>query len=96
VKLLHLTFHFEFLDAVERILDRHGVENFVRHPMVDGRDRDGKHYGTQVFPGNSALVQAQVEDERLDALLEDLKRFRDLKVAHHHIEALVLPVERRL
>lgn len=96
MKLLHITFHFEFSENVEAILDRHGISDFVRIPMVEGRDRDGKHYGDQVFPGNVSFVQAQVAEDVLEDLLADLKAFKEEKESHRHLQALVLPVERRL
>ncbi|MDY0169464.1 MAG: hypothetical protein RBS80_23180 [Thermoguttaceae bacterium] len=96
MKLVAITFHFEYTDAVEAILDRHGIADYVRFPMIEGKDSDGKHFGSQVFPGNSSVVHAQVPEETLDAFLEELARFRDAKPAHRHLEALVLPVERRL
>ena len=96
MKLLHLSFRFEFTDRIEVLLDRHNVRHFVRYPMVEGKDRDGKHFGGKVFPGSVSVVQAQVEDEKVEGLLEDLRSFREEKKAHRHVEALILPVERRL
>ena len=96
MKLVHVTFRFEYADAIDRILDAHDVTDFVRVSMVQGRDRDGKHYGNQVHPGNMVVVQAQVPPARVDALLEDLRRFRDARPAHAHLRALVLPAERSL
>ena len=96
MKLLHITVHFEFADAITEILDRHGITNYARYPMIEGKDSEGKHYGSQVFPGNVTVIQAQVTEEEIDDLLRDLKTFKEEKHAHHHLEALVLPVERRL
>jgi len=96
MKLLQLSFHFEYAEIIEPILDRHGIGDYTRYPMIDGKDRDGKHFGTQVFPGNVTVIQAQVPDEKVDALFEDLEAFREEKDAHRHLQALVLQVERRL
>lgn len=96
MKLLHLTFRHEFSDAVERILDRHEITDYVRHPMIQGRDRDGKHAGSKVHPGNITLVQALVEDDRVSNLLETLKGFQEEKPSHAHLRAAVVPVEERL
>ena len=96
MKLLHLSFHFEYAEIIEAILDRHEIGNYAGHSMIEGKDRDGKHFGTQVVPGNVTVIQAQVPDEGVDALLEDLQAFREEKDAHRHLQALVLPVERRL
>jgi hypothetical protein len=96
MKFMHITFHFEYGDEIEKILDRNQIENFVRYTMCEGRDRDGKHYGTQVYPGSTTVVQAQVPDEKLEQMLGDLRDFRDQKTAHSHLEAVVLPIERLL
>lgn len=96
MKLVMITYRFEFAERIEAILDAHEIGNFVRLPMVEGADADGKHYGTQVFPGNESLVQAQVSDDALDGLLEDLRAFRDEKPAHAHVTAAVLDVARGL
>jgi hypothetical protein len=96
VKLVHVTFHFEYAEVIEAMLDRHGIRDFVRYPLVEGADREGKHFGTQVFPGQVTVVQAQVPEDRLGGLLDDLRRFRDARKAHAHLEALVLPIERTL
>lgn len=96
MKFLHLTYHFEYAPRIEEILDEHDPPHYVRYSMMQGKDSDGKHFGDQVHPGNVSIVQAQVPDEDLDALLADLKEFRDEKKAHEHLEAVVLPVERRL
>ena len=96
MKFLHITFHFEYSEDIEAILDKHDISDFVRVPMVEAKDRDGKHYGNQVYPGNSSIVQAQVPEETVEALLSDLDAFRRAKDSHRHLQALVLPVERRL
>jgi len=61
-----------------------------------GRDRDGKHFGSKIYPGSSSVVQAQVPDDKVDGLLDDLARFREAEVSHRHLTALVLPLEKRL
>ncbi|MFW5930409.1 MAG: PG0541 family transporter-associated protein [Desulfosalsimonas sp.] len=96
MKFMHITFHFEYAEEIEQILDRHEIENFVRYPMLEGKDLEGKHYGTQVFPGSTTVVQAQIPEDRLDDVIDDLKAFREKKTAHRHIEAVIIPIEKRL
>ncbi len=96
MKLVHITVQFEFAEIVERILDRNGVATYARHSMVDGKDKDGKHMGSQVHPGNLTVFDAHVDEDKLDELFDDLRVFREEKTAHEHIQALVLPVERKL
>ena len=96
MKLLHLSFHFEYADAIEPILDRHKIADYVRYSVIESKDCDGKHFGTQVFPGNATVIQARVPDEKIDALFDDLRSFREEKEAHHHLQAVVLPVDQCL
>lgn len=96
MKLVHITFHFEFAEAVEEILDEAGVPNYVRYPMVEGKDAEGKHYGTKVYPGSTTVVQAFADEETADALLEALGEFREAEPAHRHLAAVVVPVEKSL
>jgi hypothetical protein len=96
LKFVQISVHFEYGDAMEKLLDRLEIAHYVRYPMMEGRDRDGKHFGTQVFPGNFTIVQALVPAGSVDRLFEALRRFREQKPAHQHLEAIVLPIERRL
>lgn len=96
MKLIHIHFKEQYSDHLEEILDRCGVELYVAYPGVEGRDRDGKHQGSQAFPDRLETIQAQVPEEKVDQLLDALRKFRDEKKAHQHLEAVVLPIERRL
>lgn len=96
MKLIQIHYHFEYTEAIEAILDQQDIGNFVRYAMVEGRDRDGKHFGSKIFPGSGSVVQAQVPDDKVDGLLDDLARFREAETSHRHLTALVLPVEKRL
>jgi hypothetical protein len=96
MKFLHVTVHFEFAEAVQAMLDRADAANFARYSMVEGKDSDGKHMGTQAFPGNITVFHAHIEDDRVDGLFDELRTFRDEKRAHNHLRALILPIERQL
>ena len=96
VKLVQIHVHFEYTDAVDAMLERVGVTEFVRYPLMENKDVEGRHYGTQVFPGNATIFQAVVPADRLDRLFAELDRFRTSKRAHEHLQALVMPIERTL
>lgn len=96
MKLVHITVHFEYTDFIEGLLDRHGITEYVRYSMIGGKDRDGKHFGSQVYPGSVTVYQAQVPADGIGALLEELRTFRDSKRAHHHLGAVVVPIEQVL
>ncbi len=96
MKLVHITFRFEYVDHVERILDDSGVEDYVRYPMVEGKDQDGKHFGSQVFPGSVTVCQALVKEDLVQGLMQRLEEFRMRKSSHRHLRAAVMPVEQVL
>jgi len=93
LKLIQIHYHFEFSDIIEELLNAREVADFVRYSMVEGKDRNGKHFGTKVFPGISSVVQALVADEEVDGLLQALKDFKQSEDSHRHLTAVVLPVE---
>lgn len=96
IKLLHVTFQVQYTDHVEAILADCGLDRWARHHRVYGRDADGRHEGSQAFPGHVTAIQAQVPEERVECVLDALEEFRRAKRVHRHLEALVLPVERRI
>ncbi|MFW5738742.1 MAG: PG0541 family transporter-associated protein [Myxococcota bacterium] len=93
MKLMHITMEFQYADMIESILDEHDVCDYVRYPMMLGKDRQGKHHGSKVFPGNLSVLQALVHDEDVDSLLEDLRAFQIERNAHRHLRAVVVAVE---
>ncbi|MFO8048151.1 MAG: hypothetical protein R6U29_03880 [Desulfosudaceae bacterium] len=96
MKLMHITVHFEFSEDIEEILNSNEIQNYVRYNMMQGQDRDGRHFGNQVFPGSITVIQAQVPENKIEPVFQDLTNFRESKPAHQHLEALILPVENRL
>jgi hypothetical protein len=96
VKFVQITVHFEYGDYIERLLDRCSAMDYIRYPMVEGKDMEGKHFGSQVFPGSFTVYQVQLDSEQIDLLFDYLESFRESKPAHRHIQAVVLPIERSL
>jgi hypothetical protein len=96
MKLLHVTFQFQFQEEIEAILMDNDIQHFVTLPMMEGRDETGRHEGSQVFPGNLTVIQAQIPDDMVNHVLNDLQSFRGEKDSQRHIQAMVLPVEKSL
>lgn len=96
MKLVLVTFQFQYAEEIETLLAKHGIVDLVRHPRIAGRDRDGRHDGSQAFPGHMAAIQAFVEEGRTEPLLDALRAFRDAKPAHAHLRAAVLPLDETL
>lgn len=96
MKLVMITYRFEYNEPMERILSRHGLVDYVRLPRAQGSDKDGKHDGSKIHPGHMAQVWAQVQDNDADSLLEDIKEFKNAKQGQEHVTALVLGVEKTI
>ncbi len=96
MKFIHISFHFEYGGVIEKILDSNEVKDYVRYPMIESKDCDGKHFGTQVYPGNASVIQAMVEEEKIEKLFAELEDFKTEKKSHHHLRAVVLPLEREI
>ncbi len=96
MKLVQISFPFEFTEEIERILAEREITDYLRVGMIAGHDSDGKHTGSQVHPGSLTLINAQVGDDDLDELLDDLEEFRAARQTHNSLSAVVLPVERRI
>tara|TARA_Y100001933_G_scaffold173872_1_gene172295 strand:+ start:3774 stop:4076 length:303 start_codon:yes stop_codon:yes gene_type:complete len=96
VKLVVISVHFEYADVIEAIVDQHDVSHYFVFPRVEGRDSEGFHEGSQVHPGNLAALHVRIDDDAVDALFGDLEGFRREKKAHAHLEAIVVPIERRM
>ncbi len=96
MKCIQIHVHVEYTAAMQAILERHGVLDIACYPQMQGRDREGRRHGTRVFPGNLAILQALVADEKLDRVFADLEHFRGQGRAHAHLQAFMTPVERVL
>ncbi|MFP4214695.1 MAG: PG0541 family transporter-associated protein [Phycisphaerae bacterium] len=96
MKLVQISFPFEFTEEIERILAHSEITDYLRVGMIAGHDSTGKHTGSQVHPGNLTLISAQVGDDELDGLLDDLEEFRAARRTHRSLSAVVVPVERRI
>ena len=96
MKLVIISYRFEFSDKIEFFLEKHNIGNFVRLSRVEASDADGKHYGTKVYPSHGSVVQAQVPEKQLKEFLTDLETFKHEEDSHKHLSALVLPVENQV
>jgi hypothetical protein len=93
MKFVHISFRFQYTEDIDKMLDNQGIVDYARYSMAEGKDIDGKHFGSKVFPGNFTVIQAIVSDDKVGSLLKEIEAFRTAKPARHHLRAVVLPVE---
>ena len=92
MKLVRVTYRFEFSAPIGEILAEQDVRDYTRRRDVQGRDADGLHQGSQAFPGHMEEVWAQVPDRQAESLLDALQQFRQLSASHEHLRAAVMEV----
>jgi len=93
MKFVHITVHFEFAEEIEDALSRCGVQDYVAYPKAIGSDVEGKHDGTQVFPGHFSVFEVLADEDCISGLMDELRHFKQANHAHEHMRAAVMPVE---
>lgn len=93
MKLVLVSVQFQYADRIASILEGLEIQDYVRHSRVDGRDSDGRHDGSQVFPGHVTAFQILVDDEGVKELLEALREFREGRSTQQHLRAAVVALE---
>ena len=76
MKAVFISYNQALTDRVNRILDAQGIRGFTRWALTEGRGSvDGEpHYGSHAWPSMNSSVLAIVEDEKVDPLLEALRK----------------------
>ena len=76
MKAVFISSNQALTDRVNRILDDQGIRGFTRWALTEGRGSvDGEpHYGSHAWPSMNSSVLAIVEDEKVDPLLEALRK----------------------
>lgn len=76
MKAVFISYNQALTDRVNRILDDQGIRGFTRWALTEGRGSvDGEpHYGTHAWPSMNSSVLAIVEDEKVESLLEALRK----------------------
>lgn len=76
MKSILITFDQAHYEKIQLILDRQNVRGFTYLEQVQGRGSvDGEpHYGSHAWPSLNSAIIAVVEDEKVDKMLEILKK----------------------
>lgn len=90
-----IVFNQAFTSRVEYMLEQLGIRGFTFFEQVQGCGSvDGQpHRGTHTWPEMNSVVITVVEDERVDELLDCVKRL-DLRSKEVGVRAFVWNVER--
>ena len=75
MKAVMIIFNQSISEMVMHILDECTIRGFTRRADVQGRgsDRGEPHLGTHAWPSKNVAIMCMVDQEKLDALLPQLK-----------------------
>lgn len=93
MKLIMVICPEERRQQLAALVEKHGVRSFTELPEVVGEGETGKHMGTHLWPGKSALLFTVVPDGKKDELLDALRECRTQLFPSEGLKAFVLPVE---
>ena len=94
MKAVFIAYNQALTEAVNSILDRNGIKGFTKWADAHGRGSyDGEpHFGSHTWPAVNSAILAITEEERVEPLLESLKKL-DAKAEQQGLRAFVLNVE---
>jgi hypothetical protein len=75
MKAVFISYNQAHTEQVQVILERNHVRGFTQWQSVKGRGSNNgePHYGSHAWPGMNVAVLAMMEDQKVPALLADLK-----------------------
>ena len=76
MKMVFMSFFEGKTDEVMELLESEHVETYTHWPKTHGKAAGFRpRMGTQVWPGNNGAVLFQIDDDRLDSLMEKVELF---------------------
>lgn len=94
MKAVMIVYNQSISDEVYEILDKVNIRGFTRFHDVSGRgsDKGEPHYGTHVWPSLNAVILTIVDDEKVPAILEEVKKINNI-AEEEGIRAFVWHIE---
>ncbi|MFP4663718.1 MAG: PG0541 family transporter-associated protein [Bacteroidales bacterium] len=80
MKSVFITYNQAHTEKVDYVLDHLGIRGYTEWKQVFGRgSKDGvPHMGTHTWPEQNNAILTVVEDEKVDDLLEAIKKIDDI------------------
>lgn len=96
MKLLMIICPSERREQLAALVEKHGVHSFTELPEVVGKGATGKHFGSSVWPGRSALMFTVAPDDKVAELVAALKDCQKTLFPDEGMKAFILPAEEAL
>ena len=97
MKAVFISYDQAHYDNILKILDRTSNRGFTGWEYTQGRGtKTGEpHYGSHAWPSVNGSIMTMVEDEKVDSLLNELKKLDDLRPALG-LRAFVMNIEKAI
>ncbi|MDY6879174.1 MAG: PG0541 family transporter-associated protein [Desulfatiglans sp.] len=93
MKLVMIAYNEAMDSAVDRMLERAGVEGFTKWTKTYGQGRSsGPHLGTHVWPKTNNVLAVAVDEGMAEKLLDGVRDLRK-DMSGQGIKAFVLPCD---
>jgi hypothetical protein len=80
-------------EEIRDLISRNGARAFTEIPEVLGQGEHGKHLGTHVFPGSSALMFSVLPASDVERVVQALQELRRSFYPQESLHAFTLPAE---
>lgn len=94
MKAVFLSYNQALTEAINSILDRQQIRGYTKWAEAHGRGSNNgePHFGNHTWPSMNSVILAITEDEKVEPLLESLKKLDD-KTEQQGLRAFVWNVE---
>ena len=93
MKLVMIAYNEAQDSALDRMLERAGVEGFTKWTRTYGKGRSsGPHLGTHVWPKTNNVLAVAVEEGIAEKLLDGVRKLRK-DMSGQGVKAFVLPCD---
>jgi hypothetical protein len=96
MKLLLILYSGPTPSPIEALLEAHDGIGYTELANAHGAGVTGRVAGTRAWPGTASVLLTAVPDERVAAIEEALRAYRDAAPPGERLHVATLPVERFL
>ena len=93
MKMVMIAYNSAIDEELREVLAKHGIENYTKWTRTFGKGTtSGPHMGTDVWPGENTVLFIAIEDEKVNAVLSDVKVLRE-NLGKAGVKAFAWPLE---
>lgn len=93
MKMVLVVYEAGIDEDLRGVLDEAGISAYTKFTGATGTGRHGHRFGTQIWPGTNSLLWIALPDERVEGLVEQLRRLKESYLKSPALQIFVFPVE---